>query len=455
MLDRRMRCLDSALGELRAELELFAAADAELVDAAPSAAALQDVERCGNLEAMANELDPPRSAQKADIDALAARLEKLEALSNAGRLADAKVLLPDVLATAHRIGYLSIEAQARQLQAGMMVFSGEYQAGIAALREVVPLAERAHDDRTLWQVWRMLAFADLQIGRDEDGLWWANDADAVAERMHLKTELEVAALRARFLVRLGRSAEAEAEVRRALPLLDEMSPSNSAVAASRDLSRDLFAGALLEMGHAEEALPLFQRNLTVMVQTFGREHPNTRKQTNNLIACLLALERYPEALALAEPLVELDRRLFGSQHPSTAIALINLGEAEQGAGRLRPALAHLREAVAVLDQRRIGGELLVEALTHLGMAEHALDQPTASATLRRALSVGESAKLSPLILAPTSFALAQALPAHDAERATQLATRARDAWAVSAKSGDTSAARQRDRSEAWLASRDQ
>src|SRR5262249_55373506 len=187
----------------------------------------------------------------------------------------------------------------------------------------------------------------------------------------------------------------------------------------------LFAQALGYPGPCGEGLPLFRRNLESSLKPFGSEHRFSRTTANNLGDSLVRAGHFGDALALLEPVVELDRRV--APPSSLAIALTTLGGAEQGAGRLPSARDHLREAVALMEKQSMGGATLLEALEHLGQVQLALHEDGARATLERAVALGESAKLSPLLVAPSRFALARALPAGELARARTLATEARAA----------------------------
>jgi hypothetical protein len=66
--------------------------------------------------------------------------------------------------------------------------------------------------------------------------------------------------------------------------------------------------------------------------------------------------------------------------------------------------------------------------------------------------VGETDKVSPFLLAPPRFALAESLPPREHARALTLARQARDAFAAAARSGADHAAEERDRVDAWLRS---
>jgi tetratricopeptide (TPR) repeat protein len=450
MLERRMRCLDRRLAELRETTTLFAAANANVVKNAPETVAqMSDVVRCSDREALSTEIDPPAGAYKKDVEALRAGLAKVAVFDHAGNIKEAKALLPELLDRAQRVGYLDAEAEARRLAGTLLVRDGEFEKAIATLQQAVAVAERAHDDKIVWDAWRFISFSNMQLGRPQEALVWAENASAVSERMHDKIgQLGMGAMETRLLERVGRADESLALAHRLLPSIDTMEDEAHAF-----MYRDMIAGAITEMGHAEEALPLFERNLAIGRRLYGSAYFLTRHVYNNKVACLLALERYKEALPDAEEVMGANERIYGHDHPSTGIALINLGEAEEGVGRLAEAREHLERAIAIFDSHSVAGELLVEALTHLGQVQLAMSDEHAAATLERALGVGAAAKLGALLVAPARFAPARTLERRQPERAVALAQQARDAFAQAAASGAGQAPAQRDRVVAWLQAR--
>src|SRR5262249_47018836 len=111
--------------------------------------------------------------------------------------------------------------------------SGDFDAGTRALQRVVAQAEAARNDQVLAQVWQWVAFADEQLGRDEEAIIWADNAEAVHQRLHLSPDSQNVGLRAQALSNLGRNDEALAEVRRGLALLQPIAD-NQESAPRRD-----------------------------------------------------------------------------------------------------------------------------------------------------------------------------------------------------------------------------
>src|SRR5207244_289931 len=89
LLDLRMACLDDRLAELRAKAELFARADAQVVEKAVSAAgALGGLEACADARALRQRTPLPSAERRTKVQAVRAQLAAARALLDAGKFAD-------------------------------------------------------------------------------------------------------------------------------------------------------------------------------------------------------------------------------------------------------------------------------------------------------------------------------------------------------------------------------
>jgi hypothetical protein len=416
------------------------------VDAADSIA---DVERCADLASLAAELDPPRQAQKSDLARLRQAMARANVLYHADRTADAEAMLPDILQTARTTGYLAAEADALGLKGRLQLDRSQWDAAVATLQDAAVAGQRARADQVVLAAWLHLArTVGMQLGRIDEGILWSRYADALAGRIRVKPYLrgQILGNWAMMLAQAGRAGEAVATARRALTFDD----GTLSEAESAGL-RNTVAAALGSAGHSEEALGMLRLAAQQLEHAEGAEHTDVLITRLNLGGALNEVERYADASQVLEPSLATCARVRGEDDSLTADFLANLADSDRHLGRLPRAIEHAQRAIVIYQQRKMDGLNLVSPLYALGEAERALGKPEAPATLARALSVGESAKLSAEALAPVRFALAQALPPREHGRARELATVARDSFA---RSGDAAAQRQRAEVDAWLAQHD-
>ena len=137
LLDRRMLCLDERLARVEATVELFASADATVVDNAIRAVAgLPSLAPCADTKALLAELPPPDDPQvAAGVEALEATLLEVDALYQAGRFEAGLALVESVLHEAEPLGYAPLRAHAQQHRGELLEELGDYEAAELALQQ--------------------------------------------------------------------------------------------------------------------------------------------------------------------------------------------------------------------------------------------------------------------------------------------------------------------------------
>ena len=119
------------------------------------------------------------------------------------------------------------------------------------------------------------------------------------------------------------------------------------------VSRGNLAAAYLSAGRLEQAVPLFERNLTDHEYLLGPGHPHTLTSRNNLAAAYQAAGRLEQAIDLFERNLVDCERVLGPDHPDTLASQGNLAAAYQDAGKLKQAIdLHKKNLV---DRERILG----------------------------------------------------------------------------------------------------
>jgi serine/threonine protein kinase/Tfp pilus assembly protein PilF len=242
---------------------------------------------------------------------------------------------------------------------------------------------------------------------------------------------------ANYYQETGNYAKAEALHRQALEIRRRLHGESEPATV---LEINNLANDLALMGRVEEADPLMRRALELKTVLYGAAHPSTLNSVNNVAELALIMGRSAEAEALHRQALEGRRRALGPTHPRTlssqerlAATLASLGQfadaerlaaetaaasaASRGAddvvtidandtravallGLQRPkdAAALLRRQIAIVEERRAGGEdagetdvTLTDLRVHLGMALADLGQRAEA----EALLLGAVPALSP------------------------------------------------------------
>ncbi|PTL75497.1 serine/threonine-protein kinase [Vitiosangium sp. GDMCC 1.1324] len=494
LLAARTVCMERRRSELKALTGVLAEADATVVEHSVEAVrGLPELGPCEEVDPLAAHIPAPADEKTAArVEELRASLSRARALRISGQYAAGLAVTAPVAAEARVLGYRPLEAEA-------LLELGQQQAGFGLPEAEHTLKEAAWtaDEVRLDEVRAEALVALTQrvaydAARVKDGHDWFQQARAllVRTRRHGRILAELESAHGLVYAAQGDAAAAESSQRNALVALEKVSTPESpemAVVLRR------LGNALAAQGRHEEALAVYQRAHAAFRKSLGAEHPRVGSSLVNIGTTLSALGRNAEALAPLREGVGIVERTLSPRHPFRAQALDALGAALWRDGKTDEARQVLHLAVDAAEQARgpehpdvavpstTLGMVLVDAgrpgealgyferalrlregalgprhpelaapLTGRGEALLKLGRPTeALAPLERALSLRESHAVPQTELAETRFTLARALwDSHrDTARARQLAQQAESAL-------DTpGTARQRERVQAWLASR--
>ncbi len=193
---------------------------------------------------------------------------------------------------------------------------------------------------------------------------------------------------AKTLLELGRFADAELIMRRALAI-DEQSYGHMHPEVATDLNN--LAALLQDTNRLGEAEPLMRRALEIDEENYGPMHPKVANRLSNLAWLLQETNRLGEAEPLMRRGLKIIEEIKGVYHPQVAILLNNLALLLQSTNRLGEAEPLTRRALAI-DEESYGpmhplvairlGTLagLLQATNRLGEAEP---------LMRRALEIDE------------------------------------------------------------------
>jgi tetratricopeptide (TPR) repeat protein/predicted Ser/Thr protein kinase len=469
MLDLRMECLDRRRDEMRALVDLLAAADRDTVlSALPAVEALPAIDSCGNAAALREVIPPPDPATAAEARRLRERHAAINALLLTGHARTALEQARGLAADAARLGYKPVEAEALVLVATGLRASGEMAAAEETLYQALAAAEAGRANELVVDAWLELAWVvGEEQARYRDAHRLIQLARGALARLGPNPRLEATLEDGVGVLYLdeGKLDLARRHLERGLALSEKLYGPNHT-----DVAANLQHLALLEQaeGNHDEAIAMHRRARTITEKELGPEHPNmlsllggeggalyeadrldeaalvlerglalaekTGAGSSPFTASLLAnvgsvyrdQKRYAESRDANQRAVEIMSATFGD-HPHTATALYNLGLALRDLGDHPAAIERLERAVAMRE--KIGGdplELASDLQALASVQERAGRLPLAIRALERSLSIVEGGQPSAKQKADARFKLARALglAGRDRARARRLADQA-------------------------------
>jgi tetratricopeptide (TPR) repeat protein len=471
VMELRMECLDRRREDVGALIDLFARADAPVVERAVQATqSLPDLDECTHADALRQVVRPLTSAARERAKAARAQLATTEAVLRAGQYDKGQKMAEAAVSDARALGYAPLVAEALYWLGDVQQRRGDAKAAAATLLAAVASAESARDDLPRARALALLVWVSSERlsryaeAHDYCALARAALARAGGDRV-LETTID--AYEATILDNEGRYAEALALNERVLVRREQLFDANDmrigaiyhnlgelhyqrgeydAAIASHQRALAIFRHSfgdqhpwtalalnglgidLSRKGDERGAVDAWEQALRIREATLGRDHPELTQTLENLARAFISLHEPAKARALLQRLLALNER-EGSNPLSQARAEDVAAELALSVGKLDEAMAHAQRELAIYE--RLGDAEHPEAagaLTVAGrirLAGHAAAE--AQKQVERAISILERHPADPGWLAEARFVLAQALweLGRDRARALRLAADAR------------------------------
>jgi tetratricopeptide (TPR) repeat protein/predicted Ser/Thr protein kinase len=349
LLDLRMACLRTRLGELSALTAEFRHADAALVEHAVEAAAgLGRLEACADTRALAARVLPPADETiQAAAQGLRERLADARAKESAGRYASALGVAEAVAHEASMLGYAPVIAEARLRLGSALERTGEFAAAERAYLEAIWNAEAARHEVVAADAWvRLVWVTGVERGDTAQGEIWARFADAAVDRIGTDELLRATLTHNRggVLYRQQRLEEAFDHYREALEVQQRLLGPDDPVVA---MSYNHMGNVKIEQNDLITAEEYVNRSYELRRRVLGERHPKVAASINNL-AAIAAKQRHPErALEHAEHALSI---VGGSGGAEEVVSLTMAADAATDLGTPGRATPFLERLLAVREQ---------------------------------------------------------------------------------------------------------
>ncbi len=343
MLDLRNACLDRAMTQLSAAVNVLEHATPEvLLRAHRVVGALPRLTDCADLDALRTGIPRPAPEASPVVDEARQQLARAAAQLEAGQYAEAEATIRDTPALLEGVDYPPADIELLLVQAEVQRLLGHYADAERSLREVQRRAAREQDWRAAMKASRKLisllgretgradealAFRELALGASEgDAESTARVHAAVAATLHHKGDLE----------------GAEEEYRVALELLIEARGPGDTVVATL---RNNFGTLLEKRGKYGEACDEYESALAAAETKLGEAHPLVATWRSNLAGVRLLQGRPADAVAEFQRSVDQMSRSMGDNHPSVLSNRVNLAGALSEQGETAQAIEIVRDVL--------------------------------------------------------------------------------------------------------------
>jgi tetratricopeptide (TPR) repeat protein len=400
VLDLRMACLHECRRGLEALVDVFAAADAKVVDNALSAVrALPSLDRCADVPSLRAIIKLPEDARtRGRVDQLRGEVVRFTALWKAGRCAQAGAAADSLIERVREVRYAPLLAETLFTTGRTGEVCADDVHGVAREREAFDAALAGGDNELAVKAAIILStlLADRQ-GQIAAGREWVRTARSLLDRLGDQPLLEGwwAQSNAIVLAREGKPDEAVATIERALALRAKVLPPDDMELIMTTNTR---ANMLQAAGRNTEAVGAFERARGALERVVGTDHPLTGQVLLNESEALNGSGRFAEAGRAATRGLEI-AQVAEAGPTFVAFGLLQVGLSRLGEGKPEEAiepleralevraplpeasasLAEVRFALARALWSRPSARRRARALAHLARADYATTPPATAA----------------------------------------------------------------------------
>jgi tetratricopeptide (TPR) repeat protein/tRNA A-37 threonylcarbamoyl transferase component Bud32 len=339
--DPRWPCLERARDKAQAFIGVLVDADAELVaNASDQSRRLEDPARC---------LDADTPTEPANVRMLGAELERVVALTNLGRLADAAAGIEPIVREASATEHDVIIARALLVRGQVRRRLGELADARMDLEHAYWIAsENAAPEIAAIAAAELATAIPRDTSEGESALVWTRHAWAEAMAADASPGLRQRVLFARGVVLdgLGRTADAVEAFREALEVAENAHDCVTDCGSLQSALHNL-GFTLLMVGRESEAFEMLERSLALQRERAGPDHPGVATSHQALAIAFLRRSRYEEAREHYTAALEIRERVLGPDHIHLAETLNGLASVEMFMGELDSAEARLSRALDI------------------------------------------------------------------------------------------------------------
>ena len=112
-----------------------------------------------------------------------------------------------------------------------------------------------------------------------------------------------------------------------------------------------YAGFLCDYGMYYDAEVVFLRQLPLVKELYGEDHPSTAASYNNIGSVYHSQGDYPKALGYYSKALAIIEKVLGLEHPDTARSYNNIGSVYYSQGDYPKALEYYSKALAIIENK--------------------------------------------------------------------------------------------------------
>jgi tetratricopeptide (TPR) repeat protein len=414
----RQACLDERLAELGALTKVLADADAALVEKGDKAVwQLEPVAECSNVAALLTPAAVPPALQP-KVSELRRELAEAKAQVIAGRFISALAISQKAIDTAAPLKADGVIAEAQLVNGTALILRGSFDDAQKMLADAVYNGIRSRrDDVVAGSAIEVSILTADTLGRPTEGQIWLGVAGAVASHLNQDHMLQH-----RLLTAQGVIAAQLTDFKTAIDAHEK-----ALVEANLEYGKDspalwadeeAIAATMSKAGLYTQALPHFERALSLREHSVGPDHPDVALLLSNMGTCYQHAGDAAKARAMYQRALAIREKAYGANSPMLIATLNNMADQMKHSDPAG-ALPMVERSLALATKYLGPGHVLTQTVATtraevLGALGRSDEAHTAFDELIAAETKSASGELATTLVARAELALAEK---HDADAA--------------------------------------
>jgi tetratricopeptide (TPR) repeat protein len=112
----------------------------------------------------------------------------------------------------------------------------------------------------------------------------------------------------------------------------------------------LYSQILYTIGEYDKALEYYQKSLKIREKVYGKEHPKTAISYNNIGLVYDSKGEYNKALEYYQKSLKIREKVYGKEHPDTAESYNNIGSVYNSKGEYDKALEYYQKSLKICEK---------------------------------------------------------------------------------------------------------
>jgi serine/threonine-protein kinase len=350
LLDRRMECLDQRLQEFKIVTDYLSRPDNEIVSKAIDITGnMTSADICFEADALASLAPIPKDVDtKKAVQKTRAKMKKLEAMLDSGKIKPLLNLAQEIDKEADQIEFVPLKAESLYWLGKVQRTMGKPRPAKKTFDQAIRLGMAADHQRLVALSWiELVKLIGVDLAQPKEAIQLADTTLVMLDRLAADEELKADLLfsQAKVSSFAGQPEKVKDKFQAALEIFERRFGTNHP--KTLGVRAQHIINVLISLGEFARAQKEIEKVQIVLKESYGLEHPKNILLLWYQAVVQNALGNYQKEKELAKKALSLSEKIYGPKHPQTALCHQGVGQSGGYMEDLSNKLQHIKKALAI------------------------------------------------------------------------------------------------------------